>query len=75
MTTRLIPIFDNRTQIGTASSEKHAERFLRRTLDIHPMFQIKVWRRSNLIGDILQLPDGYVYSIGFLAQKRVNFNN
>jgi hypothetical protein len=65
MTNRLIPIFDNRTQIGTAPSEKQAERFLRQTLDIHPMFQIKVWRRSNLIGDLLQLPDGYVYSIGY----------
>lgn len=65
MQNRLIPIFNNRTQIGTAASEKQAERFLRRTLDIHPMFQIKVWRRSNLIGDLLQLPDGYVYSIGY----------
>ena len=65
MQTRLLPIFDNRTQIGTASSEKQAERFLRRVLDIHPMFEIKVWRRSNLIGDLLQLPDGYVYSIGY----------
>lgn len=65
MKTNLIPIFDNRTQIGAASSQKHAERFLRRTLNIHPMFEIKVWRRSNLIGDLLQLPDGYVYSIGY----------
>lgn len=65
MKNRLTPIFNNRTQIGTAASEKQAERFLRQTLGIHPMFQIKVWRRSNLIGDLLQLPDGYVYSIGY----------
>ena len=69
MKTQLIPIFDNRTQIGAASTAKQAEKFLRCTLDIHPMFEIKVWRRPNLIGDILQLPDGFVYSIGYGTQK------
>jgi hypothetical protein len=71
MKNQLIPIFDNRTQIGAASSEKQAEKFLRRTLDIHPMFQIKVWRRSNLIGDILQLPDGFVYAIGYGTKHKI----
>lgn len=63
-----LPIFNNRELVGYASSIAGAKRVIAKTLDVSPVFTISVWRRSETMQDILQLPDGYVYSVSYGAK-------
>ena len=64
-----LPIFgsDGRTIIGHASGIRSATVILRRLVDVPAGFKLLVWQRSNAGGvdmtEILDLPDGFVYSI------------
>ena len=59
-----IPIFDNREVIGHASTVKGAISVIKKMITIPRGFHLYVWRRSALMQEILDLPDGFVYSIG-----------
>lgn len=63
-----LPIFgsDGRTVIGHASNVRSAIVALRKMLIIPKGFTLVVWQRSKAdidMTDILDLPDGFVYSI------------
>ena len=61
-----LPIFsdsDGRTIIGYAEGERSAGIAIRRLLSIPIGFSLKVWRRRDNMRDLLDLPDGFVYSI------------
>lgn len=60
------PIFSNsdgRTVIGHAQGVRSATVALRRILTIHKGFNLYVWKRPKMMQDILNLPDGFCYSI------------
>jgi len=60
----MIPIFDHRTIVGYAKTEKQATRLLSKTLQtIPPGWEIDVRRRDNRIAKITGLPDGFVYCV------------
>jgi hypothetical protein len=63
--THAIPIYENRTVIGYANNIASAVRFIRKTVNVHPLFRVNVWRRTDAMQDILNLPDGFVYSIEY----------
>jgi hypothetical protein len=65
MKTKQIPIYDNRAIVGYASSIKGAEKVLRSALTIHPKMSLSVWRRPQHLQEILELPDGFVYSVSY----------
>jgi len=61
-----LPIFsdrDGRTIIGYAEGERSAGIAIRRLLTIPSGFNLRVWRRRDDMQDMLDLPDGFVYSI------------
>ena len=61
-----LPIFsdsDGRTIIAYATGERSAGIALRRLLTIPMGFNLRVWRRRDDMQDLLNLPDGFVYSI------------
>ena len=61
-----LPIFsdsDGRTIIGYANGERSAGIAIRRLLNIPQGFNLRVWRRRDDMKDLLNLPDGFVYSI------------
>lgn len=58
------PIYDNREIVGYARNVAHAKRVLLKTIRITTGFTLQVWERPAHICDILQLPQGYVFSIG-----------
>jgi hypothetical protein len=61
-----LPIFsdrDGRTIIGYAEGERSAGIAIRRLLTIPAGFKLRVWRRRDDMQDMLDLPDGFVYSI------------
>ena len=61
-----LPIFsssDGRTVIGHAEGERSASLAIRRLIDVPAGFKLHVWRRRDDMQDMLELPDGYVYSI------------
>lgn len=60
-----LPIFNNRAIVGYASSESQAIKILQRTITVSEGLNLKVWRRSADMQSILQLPDGYVYSVHY----------
>lgn len=64
-----MPIWNNRELIGYASSVASAVRLLKKTLTIHPMFELTVWERPAHIQEILGLPAGYVYSVSYTYAK------
>ena len=63
-----LPIFNNRELIGYACSIVGAKRVITKAMDITRPFSVSVWRRSETMQDILQLPDGYVYSVSYGAK-------
>jgi len=61
-----LPIFDSsngRTIIGYATGERSAVLAIRRMVNVPKNHRLAVWRRNRDMQDILDLPDGYVYSI------------
>lgn len=66
-----LPIFDTRdgrTIIGEASGIRSATIAIRRMITIDPRMTLHVWQRSKAdidMTDILDLPDGFVYSISY----------
>ena len=61
-----LPIFsdrDGRTIIGFAEGERSAGIAIRKLLTIPSGFNLRVWRRRDDMQDLLDLPDGFVYSI------------
>jgi len=64
-----MPIWNNRELVGHASSVASAKRLLKKTLTIHPMFELSVWERSPAMQEILGLPAGYVYAISYTYAK------
>ena len=65
-----LPIFGgacNREVIGYAASQRRAESVVKRTIDIPKGFTLKVWRRDPRIREILEAPDGFVYSVSYRA--------
>lgn len=64
----MLPIFSNsngRDVIGQAKTVKHAERTLRKQLNVSPQMKLEVWRRSPFMQELLELPDGFCYSISY----------
>ncbi len=58
------PIFNHREIIGFASNAKQAERVIRKQLQAIPdNFQVIVKERSELMREMLNSPDGFIYSI------------
>ena len=58
------PIFNHREIIGFASNAKQAERVIRKQLQAIPdTFQVIVKERSELMREILDSPEGFIYSI------------
>ena len=60
------PIFsssDGRTVIGHANGERSASLVIRRLVDVPAGFKLAVWKRTDTMADMLELPIGYVYSI------------
>jgi len=60
-----IPVADNRTIIGYASTAKQAEVLVRQTISIPRNFQITVFKRPLVMQEILGLPLAWVYSISY----------
>jgi hypothetical protein len=61
-----LPIFDSsngRTIIGYAAGERSAGVAIRRMVNVPKDHCLVVWRRNRDMQDMLDLPDGYVYSI------------
>jgi hypothetical protein len=62
----MLPIFsqsNGRTIIGYAATEHSARAQIKKLEHIQQGFSLSVWRRSKNMQEILQMPDGYVYSI------------
>lgn len=58
------PIFNHREIIGFASNAKQAERVIRKQLQAIPdNFQVIVKERSELMREMLDSPEGFIYSI------------
>ena len=58
------PIFNHREIIGFASNAKQAERIIRNKLSAIPdCFQIIVKERSELMREMLNSQEGFIYSI------------
>jgi hypothetical protein len=61
-----LPIFsssDGRTIIGHANGERSASLAIRKLVTVPAGFKLAVWKRSDNMADMLELPIGYVYSI------------
>ena len=62
-----LPIYDSsngRTIIGHADGIRSATAVVRKLVSIPAGFTLRVWQRPDVIRECLDLPDGYVYSIG-----------
>lgn len=62
-----LPIFDSRdgrTIIGYAEGVRSAGVAIRKLVNIPAGWTLYVWKRSDTMQDCLDLPMGYVYSIG-----------
>jgi hypothetical protein len=58
------PIFNHREIVGYASSAKQAERIIRSKLQAIPdCFQVIVKERSELMREMLNSPEGFIYSV------------
>lgn len=58
------PIFNHREIIGFASTAKQAEKVIRKQLQAIPdSFQVIVKERSELMREMLNSPEGFIYSI------------
>ena len=58
------PIFNHREIIGYASNAKQAERIIRSKLQAIPdCFQVIVKERSELMREMLNSSEGFIYSI------------
>jgi hypothetical protein len=57
------PIFDFRTCIGYAKTQKQADRIVRGIISIPAGFTLNVRMRPQYVSDILQLPQGFVYDL------------
>ena len=58
------PIFNHREIIGYASNPKQAERIIRSKLSAIPdSFQVIIKERSELMREMLNSPEGFIYSI------------
>jgi hypothetical protein len=57
----MTPIFDHRTIVGYAKSEKHAKRIVKGLLQHVP----KGWKISVRLRDcsVIDLPHGFIYSV------------
>ena len=58
-----LPIWDGRVQIGEASSMEGARRAILKLISVPDGFHPKVWERSPVMQEILDLPPGYVFAI------------
>ena len=68
MRTQNFPIYNNRTVVGHAATEKQAKRILGRMLSITPGFTVSVWMRPDHICEITGLPKGWVYALPHESQ-------
>ena len=62
-----LPIYDSsngRTIIGYADGIRSASLAIRKLVTVPAGFTLRVWQRTDIMRDCLELPDGYVYSIG-----------
>jgi hypothetical protein len=62
-----LPIFDSRdgrTIIGHAEGIRSASLAIRKLVTIPAGFTLYVWKRTDIMQDCLNLPEGYVYCIG-----------
>jgi len=58
------PIFNHREIIGYASNPKQAEKVIRSKLQSIPdTFQVIIKERSELMCEMLNSPEGFIYSI------------
>jgi hypothetical protein len=58
------PIFNHREIIGFATNAKQAERIIRSKLSVIPdSFQVIVKERSELMQEMLNSPEGFIYSV------------
>lgn len=58
------PIFNHREIIGYATNEKQAEKVIRSKLQAIPdCFQVIVKKRSELMQEMLNSSEGFIYSI------------
>ena len=65
-----LPIFggiSNREVLGYAASKRRAETVIKRTITIPKGFSLEVWRRDPRIREILEVPDGFVFSVSYRA--------
>lgn len=63
-----LPVFGgigNREIIGFASSVAQATSLIKRHIDIAKGFTLAVWRRDAFIQELLEVPDGYVFSVSY----------
>lgn len=64
----MLPIFNNsngRDVIGHAKTIKQADLTLRKKFNVSQQMKLEVWRRSPFMQDLLELPDGFCYSISY----------
>jgi hypothetical protein len=57
-----MPIWDHRMIVGYARTRKQAEKILKKEMNIHPLFNLKVFKRDT---DLIDLPAGWVYAISY----------
>lgn len=57
-----MPIWDHRMIVGYARSKKQAEKILKKEMNIHPLFNLKVFKRDT---EVVDLPAGWVYTISY----------
>jgi hypothetical protein len=66
-----LPVFsssDGRTVIGYAEGIRSATLVIRRTITIDPAATLYVWKRTDIMQDCLDLPEGYCYSLAYGRQ-------
>ena len=59
----MYPIFDNRTVIGQAKTVSAAKRVLASLVSVPRGFHLHVWLRSDVMCEILEQPQGFVFSV------------
>ena len=66
MQTYKLPVFDardGRTVLGYAEGVRTATVLVRKLVNVPAGFKLEVWKRNETMCEILEAPEGFVYSI------------